>query len=97
MIDKILIFLRLFLYLQDVRKTEIIHTHIAGVDILTGQFGNIHQTPATIGDCMLAHIIDIIVQTVYVIASTMLFMYLVPSSARGWAHFAFCLYACCHR
>lgn len=35
MIDKILIFLRLFLYLQDVRKTEKIHTHIAGVDILT--------------------------------------------------------------
>lgn len=44
---------------------------------------------------MLARIIDIIVQTVYVIASTMLFMYLVPSSAGGWAHFAFCLYACC--
>lgn len=62
MIDKILIFLRLFLYLQDVRKTEKIHTHIAGVDILTGQFGNIHQTPATIGDCMLARIIDIIVR-----------------------------------
>lgn len=63
MIDKILIFLRLFLYLQDVRKTEKnTHTHMVGVDILTGQFVNIHQTPATIGDCMLARIIDIIVR-----------------------------------
>lgn len=35
---------------------------MVGVDILTGQFVNIHQTPATIGDCMLARIIDIIVR-----------------------------------
>lgn len=52
-------------------------------NIITSQFVKIDQSPAGIGNRILARIIDSIVQTIYIISMLFLFRFLISSSTIG--------------